>query len=169
MINVILYQPEIHYNTGNIMRTCSSSGAKLHLIGPLGFSLDDEHLKRSAMDYKDTLEYEYYESYEEFVKLNPNIKIHYITRYASTPHSEFDFSDISEDYYIMFGKESTGIPKEILANNLDYCMRIPMKPHARSLNLSNCVAIVIYEILRQQEYFSLATSEVIKGEDFLLK
>lgn len=169
MINIILYQPEIHNNTGNIMRTCSSSGAKLHLIGPLGFSLDDEHIKRSGMDYINTIDYKYYESYYEFLKLNPNKKIHYVTRYGSKPHSEFDFQDITEDYYIMFGKESSGIPLEILADHLDDCIRIPMKPHARSLNLSNCVAIVVYEILRQQDYFGLATNETIKGEDYLLK
>jgi tRNA (cytidine/uridine-2'-O-)-methyltransferase len=167
MINIILYQPEIPQNTGNIMRSCAATGATLHLIGPLGFNLDDESVKRSGMDYLLGISYKYYESYEEFLVKNKGVKVYYVTRYASKPHSNFDFSDVTEDYYIMFGKESTGIPKDILYNHLDTCMRIPMKPNARSLNLSNSVAIVLYEVLRQQDYYELATYEAIKGEEFL--
>jgi tRNA (cytidine/uridine-2'-O-)-methyltransferase len=167
MINIILYQPEIPQNTGNIMRSCAATGAILHLIGPLGFKLDDESVKRAGMDYLLGITYQYYENIEEFNKKFDGVKIHYVTRYGTKPHSKFDFSDVSEDYYVMFGKESTGIPKDILYNHLSDCMRIPMKPNARSLNLSNCVAIVLYEILRQQDYYELSTYEAIKGEEFL--
>lgn len=169
MINIVLYQPEIPQNTGNIMRTCSATGAILHIIGPLKFSLDDENLRRAGMDYVTTLDYEYYESYDEFLKRNGYPILYCVTRYGNKAPSSFDFKDKYEDYYFMFGRESTGIPKEILRDNIDTCMRLPMKPHARSLNLSNCVAIITYEALRQLEYDGLATEDFIKEEDYLNK
>lgn len=167
MNNIILYQPEKPANTGNILRTISATGAKLHIIGPLQFELSDESLKRAGMDYITTADFIYYNNYEEFVKKNPNIIIHYVTRYGHKTSDSFDFSLPYEDYYVMFGKESSGIPRELLKNNLDRCIRIPMLPNARSLNLSNSVAIVLYEMLRQQEYYGLASDENIKGNTYL--
>ena len=167
MNNIILYQPEKPANTGNILRTIAATGAKLHIIGPLQFELNDESLKRAGMDYISTADFCYYESYEEFTKKNPSIVIYYITRYGHKTCDSFDFSLPFEDYYVMFGKESSGIPKELLKNNLDRCIRIPMLPNARSLNLSNSVAIVLYEMLRQQEYYGLASDETIKGNSWL--
>ena len=167
MINIILYQPEIPSNTGNILRTSAATGSLVHIIGPPQFTLNDESLKRAGMDYIDIDHIFYYESYEDFLKVHGDKKIHYITRYGHKPCDSFDFSDVSEDYYVMFGKESSGIPRELLADNLDRCIRLPMKPNARSLNLSNCVAIVTYEILRQQKYYGLSSDEAIKGDTYL--
>ena len=167
MINVVLYQPEKPMNTGNIMRTCKASGVNLHIIGPLTYKIDDKGLQRAGMDYLVGFNYAYYESYEEFLLKNDNPIVHFITRYGFKAPSEVDFSNDKEEIYVMFGKESTGIPKDILKNDLNRCYRLPMKEDARSLNLSNCVAIVVYEILRQQNYSSLSRYEVIKGKDFL--
>lgn len=167
MINIILYQPEIPSNTGNILRTSAATGSLVHIIGPMQFTLNDESLKRAGMDYIDMDHIFYYESYEDFLKVHGDKKIYYITRYGHKPCDSFDFSDVSEDYYVMFGKESSGIPRELLADNLDRCIRLPMKPNARSLNLSNCVAIVTYEILRQQKYYGLSSDEAIKGDTYL--
>ena len=146
MINIVLYEPEIPQNTGNIMRTCVATGARLHLIEPLGFKIDDAHLKRSGVNYIDKLEYFVYKDYNDFLSKN-NGEFYYFTRYGKKPHTSFDYSNCDKDIYLIFGKESTGIPKEILKNDLDKCMRIPMTDNVRSLNLSNCVAIVLYEVL----------------------
>ena len=167
MINVVLFQPEKPLNTGNIMRTCVASGTKLHIIGPLTYKIDDKGLKRAGMDYLVGFSFEYYDSYEDFINKNNNPQVYYITRYGKKAPSDINFSNIEDDIFVMFGKESTGIPKEILKNHLDYCFRIPMMEGVRSLNLSNCVAIVVYEILRQKEYPNLSYTETIKGEDFL--
>lgn len=166
MINIVLYQPEIPQNTGNIMRTCVATNARLHLIKPLGFVLDDAHLRRSGVNYIDKLVYEVYDSFEEFKSKNIG-KYYYFTRYGHKPHSSFDYSNELEDIYLVFGKESTGIPKEILKNELDFCMRIPMSDNVRSLNLSNCVAICVYEVLRQQNYSGLLKNEPHKEIDYL--
>lgn len=168
MINVVLYEPEIPQNTGNIMRTCVATNCKLHLIKPLGFSLDEKHLKRSGLDYIKNLSFIEYEDWYDFKSKNQGVYV-YITRYGKKPPSNFDFSNIEEDIYLIFGKESTGIPKNILSDNLDYCFRLPMVVGTRSLNLSNCVAIVVYEVLRQKEYMGLSRFETIKGEDWLNK
>lgn len=167
MIHVVLYEPEIPQNTGNIMRTCMAANCKLHLIEPLGFSLDEKHLRRSAMDYVKELDYRIYQNWESFVRENPSDHYYFMTRYAKKAPSDFDFSTIHEDIYLILGKESTGIPKTILRNQLDHCMRLPMVAHARSLNLSNCAAIIVYEVLRQLDYPSLSKVETIKGEDWL--
>ena len=167
MINVVLYQPEKPMNTGNIMRTCKATGAKLHIIGPLTYKIDDKGLQRAGMDYLIGFKFDFYNSYEEFVLKNNNPIVHYITRYGFKAPSEGNFTNSEEEIFVMFGKESTGIPKEILKSDLDRCYRLPMKEDARSLNLSNCVAIVVYEILRQQNYVSLSRYEAIKGKDFL--
>lgn len=167
MIHVVLFEPEIPQNTGNIMRTCMASNSKLHLIEPLGFQLDEKHLKRSAMDYVNELDYTLYPNWEAFTAANPSDHYFYMTRYGKKAPSEFDFTKVEGDIYLILGKESTGIPKEILQHQLDHCMRLPMVPQARSLNLSNCAAIIVYEVLRQLGYPELSTHEVIKGEDWL--
>lgn len=166
MINIVLYEPEIPTNTGNIMRTCIACNAKLHLIEPLGFRLDEKSVKRSGVNYLDNLNYEVYDDYNDFLAKNSG-DFYYFTRYGKKPHTSFDYSDCSKNIYLIFGKESTGIPKDILKNNLDKCMRIPMSSNVRSLNLSNCVAIVVYEVLRQQNYNDLLFCEPFKGEDYL--
>ncbi|MGN1324374.1 MAG: tRNA (cytidine(34)-2'-O)-methyltransferase [Bacilli bacterium] len=166
MINIVLYEPEIPTNTGNIMRTCIACNAKLHLIEPLGFRLDEKSVKRSGVNYLDNLNYEVYDDYNDFLAKNSG-DFYYFTRYGKKPHTSFDYSDCTKNIYLIFGKESTGIPKDILKNNLDKCMRIPMSSNVRSLNLSNCVAIVVYEVLRQQNYNDLLFCEPFKGEDYL--
>ena len=166
MINIVLYEPEIPTNTGNIMRTCIACNAKLHLIEPLGFRLDEKSVKRSGVNYLDNLNYEVYDDYNDFLAKNSG-DFYYFTRYGKKPHTSFDYSDCTKNIYLIFGKESTGIPKDILQNNLHKCMRIPMSLNVRSLNLSNCVAIVVYEVLRQQNYNDLLFCEPFKGEDYL--
>lgn len=168
MINIVLYEPEIPTNTGNIMRTCVATNTRLHLIEPLGFSLDEKSVKRSGVNYIDKLDYVVYKNYDEFLSKNAG-EFYYFTRYGKKPHTTFDYSDNNKNIYLIFGKESTGIPKEILKNHLDRCMRIPMTQNVRSLNLSNCVAIVLYEVLRQQEYNDLLRCEPHKGADYLEK
>ncbi len=173
MNNIVLYQPEIPQNTGNIMRTCVATNTTLHLIKPLGFKIDDAHLKRSGVNYIDKLEYHVYENWEDFKSKNKG-KYYYFTRYGHKPHTSFDFSNKEqENLYFIFGRESTGIPKEILKDDLDHCMRIPMTANVRALNISNSVAIAIYEALRQQDYNDLLKEEPDldnnghKGNDFL--
>lgn len=166
MINIVLYEPEIPQNTGNIMRTCVATGSTLHLIKPLGFSLDEKSIKRSGANYIDKLDLKVYENYEDFSSKNPG-EYYFFTRYGKKSHSEFNYSNKNKNIYLIFGKESEGIDKKILKNNLDRCMRIPMTKDVRSLNLSNCVAIVVYEVLRQQDYKDLLRKEPHKGEDFL--
>ncbi len=167
MINIVLYEPEIPQNTGNIMRTCVATGAKLHLIKPLGFELDEKRIRRSGVNYIDKLKYEVYENFDDFKNKNKGT-YYYFTRYGKKPHSSFDYKeDINKDIYLIFGKESTGIPKEILQKDLEHCMRIPMTSDVRSLNLSNCVAIVLYEVLRQFDYNDLLRTEPHKGENFI--
>lgn len=168
MINIVLYEPEIPGNTGNIMRTCAGTGTKLHLIEPLGFKLDEKSIKRSGVNYIEHCDYKVYSNYDEFLKTNKG-KFYYLTRYGRKPHTSFDYSDKDENIYFIFGKESTGIPKEILKDDLDHCMRIPMNDNIRSLNLSNTVAIMLYEALRQQEYLDLLKEEPFKGKDYLEK
>lgn len=166
MINVVLYEPEIPQNTGNIIRTCVAVGAKLHFIYPLGFALGSHIVKRSGVNYDSKLVYETYDDWDDFLSKNSG-EFYYFTRYGKKPHSDFDYSDKSKNIYLIFGKESTGIPKEILKGNLDRCVRIPASSDVRALNLSNCVAIGVYEVMRQQDYPNLSKTEVQKGEDYL--
>ena len=166
MINIVLFEPEIPGNTGNIMRTCVATNTKLHLIEPLGFSLDEAHLRRSGVNYIDKLEYTVYKNFDDFKSKNKGT-YYYFTRYGHKPHTSFDYSNKDEDIYLIFGKESTGIPKEILREDLDHCMRIPMTSNVRALNLSNCAAIVLYEVLRQQDYRDLLFEEPHKDKDFI--
>ena len=167
MINIILYRPEKPSNVGNIIRTCVSTDTKLIIIGPLSFSFTDKDLKRAGMDYINMSSIKIYENIEDFYKDFKDKKIYYVTRYSKNIYSNNDYSKIDEEISFMFGRESTGIPHDILKNNYDYTIRIPMVMSARSLNLSNCVALVLYEALRQQKFFNLSTYEAIKGEDFL--
>ena len=165
-INIVLFEPEIPGNTGNIMRTCVAVGARLHLIKPLGFVLNDSTIKRSGVNYIYKLEYTVYEDWEDFLSKNSG-DFYYFTRYGHKPHTSFDYSDNTRNIYLIFGKESTGIPKSILQKDLEHCMRLPMTDNVRSLNLSNCVAICTYEVLRQQDYNDLLREEPHKGADFL--
>ena len=166
MINIVLYEPEIPQNTGNIMRTCAGTNTKLHLIEPLGFDFSEKNIKRSGVNYIDHCDYTIYKDWEDFKSKNDG-DFYYLTRYGKKPHTSFDYSDNQKNIYLVFGKESTGIPKEILQNDLDKCMRIPMNDHIRSLNLSNCVAVMLFEVLRQQDYNDLLRTEPFKGEDYL--
>ena len=148
-LNIVLYEPEIPANTGNIGRTCVATGTKLHLIEPLGFSLSEKALKRAGMDYWSQLEVERYVNYEDFLQRNPGAKIYMATTKAKKIYLEASYEP---DCYIMFGKESAGIPEEILVEHPEECVRIPMIGETRSLNLSNSVAIVLYEALRQNQF-----------------
>lgn len=153
-MNIILHQPEIPQNTGNIGRTCVATGTSLHLIEPLGFSLDEKMLKRAGMDYWDKLDVHRYVNYQDFLEKNPGAKIFMATTKAKRKYTDVKFGP---NDFIMFGKESAGIPEEILVDNEETCIRIPMLSDIRSLNLSNSVAIVLYEALRQNEFAGLET------------
>lgn len=166
MINVVLFEPEIPGNTGNIMRTCVATDTKLHLIQPLGFSLDEKYIKRSGVNYIDQCNYEVYENIEDFFSKNEGT-FYFLTRYGHKPHTSFDYSNREENIYFIFGKESTGIPREILKPHLDHCMRMPMTDKVRTLNLSNTVAIMVYEALRQQDFKDLLRDEPHKSKNFI--
>lgn len=169
MINIVLYQPEIPQNTGNIIRICNAIGAKLHIIKPIAFDLFHSSIKRAAAGRTlDDIPHVIYENYDEFDSLNNDKKIYYITRYGLKNYSKENFSN-ETDVWIMFGTESTGIPKNILKTSIDTCLRIPMTSEGRSLNLSNSVVIVAYEILRQKDFENLSEFEVQKGKDFILE
>ena len=168
MINVVLFEPEIPMNTGNIMRTCIATNSKLHLIKPLGFSLDEKSVRRSGVNYIDKINMEIYENMEDFYSKNEGT-FYYLTRYGHKPHTTGDFSNNKENIYFIFGKESTGIPKEYLRPHLDHCFRLPMSANVRALNLSNTVAIVVYEALRQQNYNDLLFDEPHKSKDFIIE
>ena len=167
MLNVVLYEPEIPANTGNIMRTCVATNTKLHLIKPLGFSLEDKYVKRSGVNYIDKCDYTVYENIEDFFEKNEG-EFYFLTRYGQKPHSSFDYSDKNKNIYFFFGKESTGIPLEILKPYFDRCMRIPMTRDVRALNVSNAVAIMIYEALRQQDYNELLRCEPHKDKNIII-
>ena len=149
MINIVLHEPEIPANTGNIGRTCVAAGARLHLIEPLGFRLDEKSLKRAGMDYWADLDVRTYIDYEDFLLKNPGAKIYMATTKAPAVYTEVHYEP---DCYIMFGKESAGIPEEILVKHKGECVRIPMAGEIRSLNLGNSVAVVLYEALRQNRF-----------------
>lgn len=166
-IHVVLYNPEIPQNTGNIMRTCAATNATLHFIKPLGFSLDEKYVKRSSANNLEKIDYFVYENWEDFREKKPNGDFIFLTRYGKRPPHHHDYGHVERDYYLVFGAESTGIPKRILNEHLDTCYRLPMREDVRSLNLSNVVAIMVYEALRQQDYAGLSKVEVLKGENFI--
>lgn len=149
MINIVLLEPEQGGNVGNIGRTCLAIGAKLHLIEPLRFHLTDREIRRAGMDYWYQVDVTRYDNYEDFLEKNPGAVIYMATTKSKTVYTEVRYED---NAYLMFGKESAGIPEEILMENRERCIRIPMLPDIRSLNLANSVAIVAYEAMRQQEF-----------------
>ena len=149
MLNIVLHEPEIPANTGNIGRTCVATGTRLHLIGPLGFQIDEKAVKRAGLDYWDRLDVTVYDDYNDFLTKNPGAKIYMATTKAKHIYTEVNYEP---DCFIMFGKESAGIPEEILVDNPDTCIRIPMINDIRSLNLSNSAAIVLYEAIRQNNF-----------------
>ena len=153
-MNIVLYEPEMPLNTGNIGRTCVATGTRLHLIEPLGFKLNEKAIRRAGLDYWDKLDVTVYCDFQDFLERNPGAKI-----YMATTKAQKVYTDVSyeRDCYIMFGKESAGIPEEILVENEESCIRIPMLPEIRSLNLSNSVAIVLYEALRQNGFSQFQT------------
>ncbi|MCT4612052.1 MAG: tRNA (uridine(34)/cytosine(34)/5-carboxymethylaminomethyluridine(34)-2'-O)-methyltransferase TrmL [Clostridia bacterium] len=153
-MHIILHEPEIPQNTGNIARTCAATGSSLHLIKPLGFSIEDKYLKRAGLDYWDKLDLHVYENFEEFVEKNKDVKIFMATTKALNKYTDVTYDD---DSYIMFGKESGGIPEEILKTHKNESIRIPMLNDIRSLNLSNSVNIILYEALRQQDFKGFQT------------
>jgi len=154
-INIILHEPEIPQNTGNIARTCAATGASLHIIKPMGFAIDDKKLKRAGLDYWDKLDITYYENFEDLCQKHPEAigATYFFTTKA--PRSYTEVSPYPDNVFIMFGKETKGLPEDLLYANREYCVRIPMRDTLRSLNLSNSVAIAVYEILRQREFEGL--------------
>jgi tRNA (cytidine/uridine-2'-O-)-methyltransferase len=148
-LHIVLVEPEIPQNTGNISRTCAVTGAILHLIKPLGFSTDDNHLKRAGLDYWHLLDIRYHESLDDFFKEYPRGDFYFSTTKGKKLYSDVRYS---ENSFLFFGKETAGLPESLLKKYHDRCIRIPMRPQARSLNLSNSVAIVVYEALRQLKF-----------------
>ena len=163
-MHIVLLEPEIPQNTGNIARTCACTGTPLHLIKPLGFSLDEKYLKRAGLDYWDQLELHLYENYEDFLSRNPGATVFMATTKAPNVYTQVSYGP--EDY-IMFGKETAGIPESILARHRKNCVRIPMGSGFRSLNLSNSVAIVLYEALRQQHFQGLQETGHLRSCEYL--
>lgn len=151
-LNIVLVEPEIPQNTGNIARTCAVTDSKLHLVRPLGFSTSDKYLKRAGLDYWDKLDINYYDDLDDFFSKNENGRFFFATTKAANSYSDFDYRP--EDYFL-FGKETAGLPEDLLEDNLSNCIRIPMKNKLRSLNLSNSVSIIIYEALRQNNFLNL--------------
>ncbi|ANB57631.1 tRNA (cytidine(34)-2'-O)-methyltransferase [Anoxybacillus sp. B7M1] len=154
-LHVVLYQPEIPANTGNIARTCAATDTVLHLIRPLGFSTDDKMLKRAGLDYWEYVNIFYYDSLQELFDQYQDGEFYFITKFGQKHYDSFDFSDREKDYFFVFGRETSGLPKELIENNMDRCLRIPMNDKVRSLNLSNTAAILVYEALRQQGFKGL--------------
>ena len=154
-INIVLHEPEIPQNTGNIARTCAATGAALHLIRPLGFAIDDRKLKRAGLDYWHQLDITYYDGLDDFYAKNPEAEVYYFSTKAPHLYTEIEYPN---PVFIMFGKETKGLPEELLHDNPDRCVRLPMREGLRSLNLSNSVAIATYEILRQNGFADLKTA-----------
>ena len=152
MINIVLYSPEIPQNTGNISRTCAVTGARLHIIKPIGFEISDRTLRRAGLDYWDKLDVTYYENYEDFLRQNENAELFFFSAHADRNFAEVEYP---EDVFLVFGRESVGLPKELVMENMHRSLRIPMRKTLRCLNLSNSVAIAVYEVLRQNNYGGL--------------
>lgn len=151
-INIVLHEPEIPQNTGNIARTCAATGASLHLIRPLGFEINDRKLKRAGLDYWHQLDITYYDGLDDFFEKHRDVKIYYYSTKAPRAYTEVAYED---EVYLMFGKESKGLPEALLFENGESCVRIPMRDGLRSLNLSNSVAVAVYEVLRQRDFSEL--------------
>ncbi|WP_026675102.1 tRNA (uridine(34)/cytosine(34)/5-carboxymethylaminomethyluridine(34)-2'-O)-methyltransferase TrmL [Alkalihalobacterium bogoriense] len=155
-LHIVLYQPEIPANTGNIARTCAGTNTSLHLIRPLGFSTEDKMLKRAGCDYWPNVKIHYYDSVNELFETFPEGQFYFIETVGTKNYSEFDYSDKTKDIFFVFGRETTGLPKELLEDKKDACLRIPQTDKVRSLNVSNTAAIVIYEAIRQQQFEGLS-------------
>lgn len=178
-VNMVLFEPEIPQNTGNIMRTCVATNTVLHLIEPLGFKLDDNHMRRSGVNYAKYLKICVYKNFDEFIEKNilnnEKAEMYFLSRYGKHHIYDVKADDQDKDYFLILGKESTGIPKEILKNYLDRCIRLPMTDKVRALNVSNVAAIMIYEVWRQlgfpnmYEYEPDASKDGFKGADWLEK
>ena len=151
MINIVLVEPQIPQNTGNIARTCAATGARLHLVGPMGFQIDDRKLKRAGLDYWHLLDISYYDSIADFFSQNKG-PFYYFTTKAPNTYTQVSYPD---GCYLVFGREDAGLPESLLVQNQEHCVRLPMIEGARSLNLSNTVAIAVYEMLRQQDFADL--------------
>ncbi|MEH7401084.1 tRNA (uridine(34)/cytosine(34)/5-carboxymethylaminomethyluridine(34)-2'-O)-methyltransferase TrmL [Gottfriedia acidiceleris] len=160
-IHVVLYQPQIPANTGNIARTCAGTDTSLHLIRPLGFSTDDKMLKRAGLDYWEHVDIYYHDSLDDLFDKYKDGKFYFITKFGEKTYSNFDYTNLDEEIFFVFGRETTGLPKELIEKNMETCLRIPMTDHIRSLNLSNTAAILIYEALRQQDF-----RELLKVKDY---
>jgi tRNA (cytidine/uridine-2'-O-)-methyltransferase len=160
-LNIVLVEPEIPQNTGNIARTCAVTNSKLHLVRPLGFKTSDKYLKRAGLDYWDKLDISYYDNLDHFFEKNKGGSFFYATTKAAKSYAAFDYQ---ENDYFLFGKETAGLPEKLLEANLDKCIRIPMKDNLRSLNLSNSVSIIIYEALRQNNFINLNKKGKYKEE-----
>lgn len=153
-INIVLHQPEIPQNTGNIARTCAATGASLHLIRPLGFPIDDKKMKRAGLDYWDKLDVTFYDGLDDFFSRHPGAAVYFFTTKAQNRYTDVSYPD---EVFLMFGKETKGLPEELLFAHPETCVRIPMRTNLRSLNLSNSVAIAVYEVLRQYDFGDLQT------------
>ena len=162
-LNLVLVEPQIPQNTGNIARTCAVTGARLHIVRPMGFVIDDKKLKRAGLDYWDKLDITFYDNLEDFFARNPQAMPFYFTTKAPRAYTEVAYP---ENVYIMFGKESRGLPEELLFANREQCVRIPMRDTLRSLNLSNSVAIAVYEILRQDDFSGLRQDGMLTRFDW---
>ena len=152
MINIVLYSPEIPQNTGNISRTCAVTGARLHIIKPIGFEISDRTLKRAGLDYWDKLDVSYYDSYDDFLEKNKGADLFYFSAHGKNSYAEIEYPD---GVFLVFGRESVGLPKELVEKEYDRTVRIPMRKTLRCLNLSNSVAIAVYEVLRQNDFGGL--------------
>ena len=163
MLNVVLVEPEIPANTGNVARTCAASGTCLHMVRPFGFTLDDKNLKRAGLDYWHLLDIHYYDSFEQLRQAHPDAPFFYATTKGGVSYADVRLPD---GCFLVFGKETRGLPEDLLKQNLDRCIRIPMVEGARSLNLSNSVAIVLYEALRQNSFSNMKLYGKLKGVEF---
>lgn len=154
--HIVLFEPQIPANTGNIARTCAGTNTSLHLIEPLGFKTDDKYLRRAGLDYWGAVDIHYHKSLEDFMAFVGDRPLFLISKFAEKVYSDIDYSDTEKDYFFLFGKETTGLPEEFMRDHAEKCLRIPMNDtHVRSLNLSNTANILIYEALRQQDFPSL--------------
>ena len=166
-INIVLFEPEIAKNTAAIMRTCVAFDMNLHIIEPLGFILNEHNMARSSANEYKKVQLFRYDNWDDFITKHPDIPLYCLTRYGNKPLSSFDFSKINDEVYLLFGKESTGIGKEILYTFQETMFRIPMVESARSINLANCVGIASSEVLRQWDYLNLCQSETQRGPDYI--
>lgn len=162
-INIVLVEPEIPQNTGNIVRTCAATGARLHMIKPLGFSVEDKYLKRAGLDYWNDVDITYYDSFQQLKEKYEGSSFYYATTKAERTYAEAEYRD---DCFFVFGKETKGLPEDILVQNKKWCIRIPMIGEIRSLNLSNSVAIIVYEALRQNNFKGMTTEGKLTKYDW---